>query len=255
MEDAPDSSCSPSALLPNCAEPVTAPPEVAGSEVPAISARGAIWWEVAAVLAVAVIPHCVSTVSHLCAPLPASVPPSPYWLDAFNLIVLGACTVLVTLYLIARSGEPWHRFGLFRPQILDAPLGALFLIVAVGLLYLLPALPDLGIQGTSQFSRPQSAGDYALMVVKYLVAALAEELVTRAYLITRLTTLLQSRGEAVLCAACLFASYHAYQGLVGVAYSFAFGITYGAVFLAIHRVWPLVIGHALYNCWVELVAS
>jgi len=251
MEDAPDPSDPNPEPLPPGSGPVPTLTDAAESVVASAPTRGAVWWEVAAVLAVGVVPNWASTVSHLCAP----VPPSPYWLDSFNLVVLSACTVLVTWYLIARSGEPWGRFGLLRPQILDAPLGALFLVVAVGILYLLPPLPDFGIRTLSHYSRPQGACDYVLMVVRYLIAALSEELVTRGYLITRLTALLRSRGEAVVFAAGLFASYHAYQGPAGVVYSFAFGVTYGAAFLAIGRLWPLVIGHALYNCWVELVTG
>ena len=92
-------------------------------------------------------------------------------------------------------------------------------------------------------------------MVKYSLSAFAEEVVTRAYLITRLAVLLRSRGEAVLVAAIVFASYHAYQGAFGTAHAFVFGIVYGVAFLATGRLWPLVIGHALYNIRLELLAS
>jgi membrane protease YdiL (CAAX protease family) len=52
----------------------------------------------------------------------------------------------------------------------------------------------------------------------------------------------------------LFAAYHAYQGAAGAAYSLTFGLAYGIAFLAIRRVWPLVIGHALYNICLEVLA-
>jgi membrane protease YdiL (CAAX protease family) len=210
-----------------------------------------VWWEVAAVLAVGVVPNLSGAVVNLFDP----VPPPPYWLDAFHLIVLSGCTVLVTLYLIGRSGEPWERFGIVRPSLLDMVLGPFMLGVALCVLFVLPRLPDSDVRPTNLFPRPRGAIDYTLMVVKFAVAACAEELVTRAYLITRLTELLRSRGEAVLCAALLFASYHAYQGVVGVVYSFAFGLAYGVAFLGIGRVWPLVIGHALYNVHAELLAG
>jgi membrane protease YdiL (CAAX protease family) len=246
MHDAPDSPDSDNLPPPTGAEE--------GASVPAPTAPApvgrAVWWEVAAVLAVGVIPNMSSAVSHLCDP----APPSPYWLDSLNLSVLSACTILVTLYLMSRSGESWERFGLAPPRILDAPLGGLMLVAATLVWFLLPRIPDLGVRTGTMFTRPQGAGDFAWMAVKYSLSAFAEELVTRAYLITRLTMLLRSRGEAVLVAALLFASYHAYQGPVGAVYSFAFGLTYGAAFLLFGRVWPLAIGHTLYNVCVELMA-
>jgi hypothetical protein len=66
-------------------------------------------------------------------------------------------------------------------------------------------------------------------------------------LITRLEELLQSRGKAVVLAAVAFASYHAYQGVAGVVATFLMGLTFGAAYLGLRRIWPLVIGHALYN--------
>jgi membrane protease YdiL (CAAX protease family) len=90
------------------------------------------------------------------------------------------------------------------------------------------------------------------MVVKFLVAAYAEELVTRAYLITRLTGLLGSPTKAVVLAAATFASYHVYQGVGGLVDLFVFGLAFGVAYLLFGRVWPLVVGHALANVMVDL---
>jgi membrane protease YdiL (CAAX protease family) len=180
-------------------------------------------------------------------------PPSPYWVDAVHLSAVSGCTIFVTLYLIGRSGEPWEQFGLKRPLVLDVLSGAMMFFIAWVLLVILPPLPDIGRPEGQVFSNPRGAGDLVLMVLKLAIAGFAEELVTRAYLITRLTELLRSRGEAVVCAAVLFASYHAYQGLGGVGYTFAFGVVYGIAFLVLGRVWPLAIGHALYNMHVQLL--
>src|SRR5205807_1673946 len=121
---------------------------------------------------------------------PNAIPPLPYWLDSFYLIVVSGCTILVTLYLISRSGEPWEKFGLARPRVLDAPLGAFLLVVALVVWSRVPPLPDFGFRTGGAFPRPHGAVDYALMVVKYALAGFAEELVMRAYLLTRLKVLL-----------------------------------------------------------------
>jgi membrane protease YdiL (CAAX protease family) len=236
--------------LPEPTSPVAADGESAGETPPRRSMSG-LWWEVAVVLAVGVIPNLVSAVSHLCQPMP----PAPYWLATFELSVLSACTILVVLYVVGRSGEGWERFGLGRPRWWDWPVGFALALVGEAIWSFVAAVPwpEWG-PGGSAFSRPQGLADRVMMVPKFGLAALAEEVV-RAYLIVRLAVLFRSRGEAVVTAAVLFASYHAYQGLPGVADALIFGLVYGGIFLAVRRVWPLALGHALYNMRVELLVG
>jgi membrane protease YdiL (CAAX protease family) len=134
--------------------------------------------------------------------------------------------------------------------------GGLFFLAAVILWRLMPNFfwQDRGVE-RNPFPQARGPADYAMMVVKFGLSALSEEIVTRAYLITRLTDLLRSRAEAVLASAILFAGYHAYQGPPGVGYALAFGLVYGTAFLAVGRVWPLALGHCLYNTWVELLVG
>jgi membrane protease YdiL (CAAX protease family) len=211
-----------------------------------------MWLEVAAVLAVAVVPHLVGAITSLYQP---NLPPVPYWLDSFSLTVLSGCTIFVTLYLIHRSGEPWDRFGVTRPSVGDAVVGVLLLMVAEMIGRMMPDLSSGTEPRSNWFPQRQTGIDLGLMVAKYGVAAFAEELVTRAYLITRLSVLLRSRGEAVLVAAALFASYHLYQGINGVTFCLVLGVAYGVAFLLTGRVWPLAFGHALYNTRLDLLAA
>jgi membrane protease YdiL (CAAX protease family) len=256
MEEAPDSP-DPTSAPPKAAAVAPSPEPTAAVGVPLGSAPvgRAVWWEVAAVLAVGVVPSITGGIVSLCDPATyVTLPPLPYWLGSFSLIVHSGCTVVAVLYLMSRSGEPWERFGLAPPRTLDAPLGAFLLIVALVVWSRMPPLPDFGFVPRSgdDYPRPHGAGDYVLMVVKFALAGFAEELVTRAYLITRLKALLRSRGEAVLFAAVLFAACHVYQGPYGVIHALVFGLTYGVIFLALGRIWPLAIGHALYNIRLEV---
>src|SRR5262249_20391197 len=95
------------------------------------------------------------------------------------------------------------------------------------------------------FPDPRRPADFVLMVVKYAAGAFAEEVVTRAYLVTRLEGLLKSRAAAVLLAAAAFASYHAYQRTDGLVDTFLLGVAWGAAFLFLRRLWPFVFAHAL----------
>ncbi|MBN9519053.1 CPBP family intramembrane metalloprotease [bacterium] len=206
------------------------------------------WAEVAAVLAVGVVPYQVSTVTTFYAPSA----PLPFWLDALQLVVLGGCTIFVTLYLVRRGGDGWAAIGVTRPGVVDVAGGLVLLFAAFVVWRLTAGLPDVGRPKATPLPRPDGELDYVLLVVKYGVSAFSEELVCRAYLVTRLAVLLRSRAAAVVYAAAVFASYHAYQGVQGVGSAFALGVVYGAAFLLIHRVWPLAIGHALYNLLADL---
>lgn len=231
-------------------EPLSPGPAVSAALSPAT--KRALWMEVGAVLAVGVVPNLIAALYHRVHPNP----PASYWLTALTLTGNDGCTIFVTHYLIHRSGEPWQRFGLRRPGFLDVA-GGLVLFLVLRYLWVFGCSLVTWDDVPSPFAphpHPRQAVDYALMVLTFGVAGFAEELVTRAYLITRLEQLLQSRGAAVLLAAALFASYHAYYGIRGVANTLAMGVVYGVAYLLIRRVWPLAIGHALYNIRIDLIS-
>ena len=174
----------------------------------------------------------------------------PFWLFALRETAISGCVSFVTLYLIYRSGEPWKQFGFVRPGLLDVGLG-LLLFWSADLLF--PFMtgwlaPDSGLGARwRHFPRPEQPVEYALMILWCGVSDFGQELVTRAYLVTRFEQLLKSKAVAVLLSAVLFAAYHTYQGPIGVAGSLGMGIVYGIAFLCVRRIWPLAIGHALYN--------
>ncbi|MGI8978587.1 MAG: CPBP family intramembrane glutamic endopeptidase [Pirellulaceae bacterium] len=214
---------------------------------------GTLWGEVGAVLAIGVVPHILATGVSLWAP---QAPPLPYWLDAIQLMVWSGCVIFVALYLIQRSGESWERFGMSRPRLWDVLFGLGLFLASDCLWMFCGGLVTWEAWATTdyQFPRLQHPADYGLMVIRHGANGFAEELVTRAYLVTRFEYLLKSRGAAVVLAAALFASYHGYQGVAGIAHTLAFGLLYGVAFLMLRRVWPLAIGHALFNIRLELAA-
>ena len=139
--------------------------------------------------------------------------------------------------------------------LLGVCIGVMFLIAETIwrlMPYLIPSnATDETFANTYRFA--QASADYPWLIFKYLIAAFAEELVTRGYLITRLNDLFRSRGKAVLFAAILFSSIHLYQGFAGMVDTFVFGLAYGIAFLVCGRIWPLALGHALSNMRIELV--
>jgi membrane protease YdiL (CAAX protease family) len=243
---------------PGPAEIESAPPEGQAAEPdpvlphlsPAPPGAGG-WGEVAAVLAVGVVPNLMGALTSLHTP----APPLPYWLDAAELTVLNACPMFVVLYLIRRGGEPWARFGVDRLRFSDFPFGIAMFVLSVALVYLRVAVLPLPDEVTwTSFVSPRGPVDHTFMVLKYAVGAYSEELITRAYLITRLTGLLGSPTRAVVLAALAFSSYHVYQGVAGTVDVFVFGLVFGVVYLLFGRIWPLVIGHALSNIMADLMS-
>jgi membrane protease YdiL (CAAX protease family) len=221
-------------------------PEPGPASAPAVPSQAG-WGEVAAVLAVGVVPSLFAAL-----PGPRQGAAPPFWADAIQLTGTSACIAFVTLYLIRRSGEPWGRFGLDRPAGTDLFLGVGMLFVAE-LVWILSG--RLGLPSTSYpFSVPKGSTEYALMILAHAANGFTEELVTRAYLITRLEVLLRSRVWAVVLAATAFASYHAYQGPAGLVGNFLLGLAYGLAYLGVRRVWPLALGHALFNIHLELMS-
>ena len=241
----PEANAEPSADV-QTTTPSMPDPSAAG-EVPQPSGRTA-WAEVACVLAVGVFPNLIYALSNL------HTPPSayPYWLDALSRIGTSACTIFVVLYLIRRSGEWAGRFGVGPPRLIDLP-AVVFLVAVAAVVYRAGwAVFDDGAAISGPPSLPVGPVELTLMVAQYGFSAYSEELVTRGYLVTRLSHLLGSHVGGVVCAAGLFASYHAYQGAAGTLNAMAFGVAFGVAFLALRRVWPLAIAHAMYNIYVEM---
>lgn len=248
----------PAADAPNPApaQPPARPPAALPMDLPPNTAGG--WGEVAAVLAVGVVPYLIGAMySYLLPPQPAEGPiPNWYLADALQLVGSTGTAAFVTLYLIHRGREPWARFGLGPVRAWDFPLALGVLLVSWLTGCCDGMLGRAGLQtGRFWYVGPDGPLESFVMVVKFGVSGFSEELITRAYLITRLEVLLRSRGWALVFSAAAFASYHVYHGPAALVSMFLFGLAYGAIYLGVGRIWPLVFGHALYNILLELAVS
>ena len=221
-------------------------------QLPAMSRRE-IWLELCVVLAVGVVPYFIYGMVSLAMEARQF---TVYWTDAVQLLVSAGTIATVVRYLIHRSGETKAKFGLRPLRTLDwiigAAVAALVAGCAIGLGYV---LLWLGLTGDGfQFASAGSGLDLWLLVPMLFVNSLAEELVTRAYLITRLEQLTSSPWKALALSTALFASYHCYQGVAGMTGCAMIGLVFGAVFVYLRRLWPLVIAHTIYNLGLYLWA-
>src|SRR5438046_2239656 len=96
--------------------------------LPGLTTRD-LWFEVAAVLAVGVIPSLAAAFGSLVSP---GIPTMPYSLGALYSIVRDACLIYVTLYLIHCSGsaDPTGEFGIVPPRFADVFFGFVMLAAA-----------------------------------------------------------------------------------------------------------------------------
>lgn len=208
--------------------------------------------EIGVVLCLAWLPHLVS--AHFFDPGAVG----SFFGDMASRAAAGVQVVAPLLYIIFRSGEPWSKFGIVKPKPIDLICGTILL----GLLYVLDPVFWLFIDafGTwdappSRLVGPSSLADYVLLVPAIFVAAFAEELAMRAYLIPRLRDLGFRWVSTLLISSAFFASYHLYQGAAATVYLFLWGLVYGVAFLLTPRVWLVTVGHTLQNVFIYLGAA
>jgi membrane protease YdiL (CAAX protease family) len=154
------------------------------------------------------------------------------------------------VYLLWRDGIGLRSLGLDRDSPgRDARLGtglaALIGVPGLGLYFLARAA------GLNLTVLPSALDDtwwrIPVLLASAVANALAEELLVVGYLITRLRQLGWGADTALLASAVLRGSYHLYQGFGGFAGNLVMGLVFGRVWQRTHRLWALVIAHALID--------
>lgn len=160
---------------------------------------------------------------------------------------------LPILLIIQLRNRSWKKYGLhnFRPMT-ELGVAVLLMAVSYSLYYVVAlALQNSGVNiaiADGALPPPQGQSTLALTTLGLILAAsaangFAEELAMRAYLIPRLKDLTGSSVIAVVLTSVLFASYHSYQGLIGVVSAFTIGLVLGTYFATTNRFYPVAIAH------------
>jgi membrane protease YdiL (CAAX protease family) len=158
--------------------------------------------------------------------------------------------VWLVVYLVRRNGEGLAGIGLLwdRPRqdvargfllfvvVGSAGIGVYLAAVALGVNRFVVPVPPLGHWWT-----------VPVLLLNAAEAALLEEVVVVAYLVTRLRQLGLTEVAAVGASALLRGSYHLYQGWGGFLGNVAMGLLFGFVFSRTRRAWPIVIAHFLLD--------
>ena len=180
----------------------------------------------------------------------ASVSQAPNVLRQFLGIAFGLAPVWLVTYLVRRNGEGIGGLGLAWDQPRrDLSRGLLlFVLVALGGIGVYLAAVALGV---NRFVLPvPPLGHWwtvPVLVSRAAEAALLEEIVVVAYLVTRLRQLGVTEVGAVAASALLRACYHLYQGWGGFLGNLAMGILFALFFSRLRRTWPVVLAHFLLD--------
>jgi membrane protease YdiL (CAAX protease family) len=173
-----------------------------------------------------------------------------------SLIIASLRSAMPVLVIIALSGDPWRLFGIVRPRLIADALGgfAIWFIAIMAYYFVMSLLPRSILAGfaAAPRARPDGIAGILLLLVAEGANGFAEELVMRAYLITRLQRLLASTWAAVIVTTALFASYHIYLGAAGVISAATLGLVYAIMFCWFRRLWPLCVAHAVHDILIRL---
>ena len=219
--------------------------------------RRATWLEVLAILALAYVPYLLFAIATVSGCLPRSQP-SPFAFRMAELIVAALQSASPVLIILTLGGESLREFGIVRPRwVIDALLALLiYAAAAAARQFALSLLPLSMLRVYHTHTVPwggvKGLAGALLLFIACGAGSFAEELVMRAYLITRFRRLLSSTWIPVIVTTLLFASYHAYQGPDGVISAAASGLVFGVSFCLCRRLWPICLAHAAHNVLIYL---
>ena len=164
--------------------------------------------------------------------------------------VFGLAPVWLVVYLVRRSGEGIRALGLRADRVRNDVLHGIALFAVVGLAGIGVYLEAVEL-GVNRFVVPvPPLGHWwtvPVLILNAIEAALLEEIVVVAYLVTRLRQLGLTESASVGASALLRGTYHLYQGWGGFLGNLAMGALFGTVFSRTRRVWPIVVAHLLLD--------
>jgi membrane protease YdiL (CAAX protease family) len=164
--------------------------------------------------------------------------------------VFGLAPVLLVWHLVRRSGEGIEGIGLALDRPREDVRRGVVLFVIVGIVGIGAYLAAVALNVNRSVVPAPPLGHWwtvPALVLNAAQAALLEEVIVLAYLITRLQQLGWSDRAAIVASAVLRGSYHLYQGWGGFTANVVMGLLFGWLFTKTRRAWPFVVAHFLLD--------
>ena len=167
----------------------------------------------------------------------------------------------VATFLLYRRGFGWADLGLRWPESwlrtigLTAAIFAALLVVAGGGSAIVGQfLPDIGASGRFDFVKGNLVGYLTVMALVWTHGSFFEELLFRAFIITKGEAVLGGSRLASIVAAVLAAVFfgyrhYYYQGMHGAIITGLIGLLFGLIYIWVGRrnILPLVFAHGITN--------
>ncbi|MGE3173608.1 MAG: CPBP family intramembrane glutamic endopeptidase [Planctomycetota bacterium] len=200
------------------------------------------WLEILAVLCIGAAPDVFFSTAQACGAGAAPWTPTAH---AVSVLLRAVWVSVPVLWILRRSGEPLPTFGLAAFRWADLWLGVVTLGAAVAVDLLVWPL-FAGGAGPAAAVEHGAPAPVPLLLMMSAANGFAEELVVRAYLLTRLRPLLGAL-PALLLSTAVFTAYHTYLGAEGALRIAATGLVLGGTYLVVPRLWPVAVAHALLD--------
>ena len=171
------------------------------------------------------------------------------------------CAMIVATLLLHRRGQSWGDLGLKWPEswwrILSATalIFIAFVASAVGFSFIADIFfDDIGTSGRFDFVKGSLPGYLMVMALVWTHGSFFEELLFRAFIITKSNEVFgggKTAGLLAVVAAAIFFGYrhYYYQGIHGALVTGGIGLVYGLIYLKAGRqsIVPLALAHGLAN--------
>lgn len=209
--------------------------------------------EIAAVLVVFVLPALARSITSFATVIRTDTTPPK--LSYVSGLMQSVSLLGFFAFLVWSSREGSASFGIRRPRWrVDVPL-AVWLVVGFYALYYAYAVlvynlaPELypERQQSFEFSRLVTNGDRTIAGLHAIANGCAEEVLLWGVLFTRFVRLWERKEIGVVVIACVFASYHIYQGPFAVGGIFLLGVVHGSLFAMRSSLVPLILAHIVWD--------
>lgn len=173
--------------------------------------------------------------------------------------------MIVATVLLLRRGYSWTDLGLRWPESWGKTLGltlltlvAFFVTVAIFNTVADHFFADVGTSGRFDHVTGNPTAYLIIMLLVWTHGSTFEELIFRAFVITKINLFLGGKRwvdvAAVILAAIFFGyRHHYYQGMNGAIVTGGIGLTFGLLYIWFGRknILPLILAHGLINSFVQ----
>jgi membrane protease YdiL (CAAX protease family) len=165
------------------------------------------------------------------------------------------------IFIVWTADGSTKLFGLTKPNWKKDALVTAGLIFLSFVLYLAPAffLPRETYRDLTRHDIHSPSISFVIAGVPIAVVLIVlagsvffEEVVFRAYFISRFEELFGHSWNAIVVAAILFGIGHYYQGVLGTVTAVIFGVLCGIAFVLTRRLWPSLIAHYALDAYSVL---